>query len=392
MRALKHILYLLIGEVVGRAVAFLAIVYIARELGAEELGTWGYAVAINSFLILFYTLGLDIYALVESLKKERPFASIISDTFAIKSLLFSLLLIGVGFYALFDSYLAGLLGLLLIADYLQSLYPFWFYQARERFATITAIKVTKSLLYLLLILPLLYLLHSLYALALTYALSHLLLALYFAKEYLAHVRWDHIDPLRWRGILYASLLMGGAMLFTQIYNSIDRIMITHMLSLTHTGYYEAGYKLYALSIVLFGIVWNVYAPKIARSKSAYKNYLATNTILSLLLALGLYLFGDVIVRMLYGEAFAPTSALMPYFALNVFVVALSIAMVSPLSLLQKNREWSLIALFTALLNIALNYALIPVYGLAGAIVATLASELLAALWAGKYVRKWWNED
>ncbi|MRI83478.1 MAG: hypothetical protein C6I00_03575 [Nitratiruptor sp.] len=385
-KSLYQIAQLILGEGISRAISFGVIIYIAQQLGAQELGLWAYALALNSFLILLYNLGLDIYAMVEASKNPSQIPSLVTNVTAIKGISFLLL---ITFLPLFmDEFrLLLLLSLLLAGDFLHSFYPTWYYQVHEDFTTITKIKVSRSLFYLLSIIPLLWLWPSIEAVALAYLMAHLLLALFYSRAYLAHFRWEEMHIKGWKEMVSQGLFLAGALIFTQVYNITDKIMLTHLLDLTHTGWYEAGYKFVALSIVLFHLIWTVYAPKIPNTPSLYRHYGALILLLALIFAILFWGVGEKMVLWLYGREFERSAQSMGAFALMVLAYGLTATLIPPLTILRKHREWFWITFTTASLNIALNYFLISAWGLEGAIIATTVSEALAALLALKFVGK-----
>ncbi|MRJ02337.1 MAG: oligosaccharide flippase family protein [Epsilonproteobacteria bacterium] len=385
-KSLYQIAQLILGEGISRAISFGVIIYIAQKLGPQELGLWAYTLALNSFLILLYNLGLDIYAMVEATKNPSKIPFLVTNGTTIKG--FSLALLALSLPLLLkDTRLLTLLLLLLTSDFLQSLYPIWYYQVHDDFATITKIKISRSLFYLLSIIPLLWFWPSIEAVAFAYLVAHVVLVLFHARPYLAHFRWDQIAIGRWKEMVSQGLFLAGALIFTQVYNVTDKIMLTHLLDMTHTGWYEAGYKFVALSIVLFHLIWTVYAPKIPRTPSLYRPYGLLIALLALVVALLFWGVGEEVVLWLYGREFERSAQAMEEFALMVIAYGLTAIFISPLALLGKNREWFWITLTTASLNVILNYFLISIWGLEGAIIATTICELLAALSALGVVRK-----
>ncbi len=381
----KALSSLFIAEGIARALSFLIIIYAARSLGASELGYWSYALALNAFLIIATNLGLDVYAMVEATKDLARRAKLYSNTLAIKSIL---LLIALGILwsmrSFFGEKLFLLILLLLCADFLSSLTPVWYYQVAEEFRSISVVKLTQSISYAAFAFTLLWWHKSITMLAFAYLGAYLLSAVIFARDIFKELSLAHLQPRTWHRILKVSIYLGGALFLNQIYTNTDKIMIANMLGTTYNGYYEAGYKLYALVPVLFSIVWTVYAPKVAKDKSYFKRFSFVILSLALVSAAIFFLFKDLIILTLYGASFAETTKLMDLFALSVVALGLSYTATSPLALFEKSREWFWIAFFSFLLNITLNFLLIPTLQLRGALIATIAAECATAIF-GFYV-------
>ncbi|BCD62055.1 hypothetical protein NitYY0826_C0924 [Nitratiruptor sp. YY08-26] len=378
---------LFIAEALSRALSFFIIIYVSRVLGATELGYWSYALAINAFLIIATNLGLDVYAMVEATKDLRKRSSLYINTITIKALLaFGALGVLWSLHSYMELKVLLLITMLLCADLLSAITPVWYYQAAEKFRTISHIKITQAVSYFFLVLLLLWWFENIVTLAVAYIGANLLSAVIFGKNIFKELSFSSIKPHHWRKIIKVSIYLGGALFLNQIYTNTDKIMIAHMLGIKYNGYYEAGYKLYALVPVIFSTVWTVYAPKVTKSIDAMRSYKWSIVILSFFIAAVFYFGKDFIITLLYSEKFAPTISLMPLFALSIIVLAWSYVYTSLLTILEKSKEWFWIAFASATLNILLNFFLIPYFRLQGALYATIIAESVAAI-GGYYVYK-----
>ncbi|MRI59141.1 MAG: hypothetical protein C6H99_06525 [Epsilonproteobacteria bacterium] len=378
---LKSIGLLFLSEGFARAVSFIVIVIVAKTLGATELGYWSYALALNAFVLIAANMGLDIYALVELTKHPSKRSFLITNIFAVKTLLLILIALSFAiFHSLFERKVLQLLILLLLSDFFASLAPVWFFQSRNDFRTIALIKASQALLYAIFVALLFLIRIDIIFLALSYTLSNLAIALLYGKRVLLYFRPKKLLPFRWIEILKHSVYLGGALFMTQIYGNTDKVMIGSMLGKMEAGWYEAGYKLYALVLVAFSLIWVVYAPKLTKNiPSHLPSFLAMLSIPALIAATLFFLYPDTIVLTLYSQEFTPTIDILGLFGISCLVMIASYGFSSILSLRQKNRAWFWLTLLCALLNLALNAYLIPSHGLEGALWATIASEAIMGM-------------
>ena len=383
----KAFFALFLAEIAGRALSFGVIIYVAKVLGPQELGYWSYALAINAFLIIASSLGLETYAMVECAKELSKRPRVLSQVFALRLLLFSFVsLLLILFHSLFDSKVFTLLLLLLIGDYIASLTPRWFFQVEEDFKAIAKVKLIQATSYAMLIGILFFFKTTIYFLALAYLGSFLIAALLYFPRIFKEFDLSLITPREWARVVKVAFYLGGALFLNQIYTNTDKIMITKFLGIEYTGYYEAGYKLYALLAVVFGLVWTVYAPKVAKEKRVFRRYFWAILLLGIGGGAVFYLSREWLIPLLYSDHFSPTKELMAYFALSSVVLALSYALSSPLPLLDRSKAWFWITLFSASLNVGLNFVLLPILGVKGAIIATIICEGLVALLAWKEIK------
>ena len=380
----KAISSLIAVEFVGKILSFAIIVIVAKYLGAVELGYWSYTTAINAFLVIASSFGLDIYAMVVLSKDLHKIPYVFTNVFIIRGLLFSIIFICLLLFSyIIEPKVFYLLFMVFVGNFLVSLVPVWFFQVQEDFGTIAKLKFIYGASYFLIALFLLFSMRSIYALAIAYVVAGMIIVALFGGKVFNNFRLEEINTYVWMKILKMGVYLGSALFLNQIYINTDKIMITHMLDKASTGYYEAGYKIYFIITVALGAIWTVYAPKVAKERNFFKQYALITLIVGILYALGLLIFGSDIVFFVYNNSYIQTANIMQYFAISVAAITLSNIFSAPLPLFHKERQWFAISLVSMLLNVGFNFWLIGFYGIVGAIVATIVAELFTALGS------WW---
>ena len=108
--------------------------------------------------------------------------------------------------------------------------------------------------------------------------------------------------------------------------------------------------------------------------------------LSLLQSVFMTIFSDLFVGILYGEAYAPTSTIL---RIVVWFVTFSyLGSIRNIWVLAKNKQkylW-IINASGALLNVALNWAMIPFLGAVGASIASVLTQMFANFILGFILR------
>lgn len=185
-----------------------------------------------------------------------------------------------------------------------------------------------------------------------------------------------------------------------VIESSDRFLITWLLNEAATGVYAAGYDLAQQSLGLALVVVNTAAyPLVIRQlerhgKMAASTQLGRNGELIVTLALagaaGLIALAPALVEIVIGEAFrANAIVVMPWIAAAAAVAGIKAFHLDIAFHLTRESGWQVyIGVVTAIANVALNFLLIPRYGILGAAWATLAAFTLAALvsgWLGRRV-------
>ena len=170
-----------------------------------------------------------------------------------------------------------------------------------------------------------------------------------------------------------------------VFTQTDKIMLNFMCGDIETGYYACALACINISSFVFTAIIDSARPPIFEAKRK-SNQLFEKRLallfsiviwLSFLQSLGMTLFANFIISILYGKAYLP--------AVNVlriavwFVTFSNIGSVESIWIVSENKQKYLpwINLFGAILNILVNICLIPVWGASGAAVASVATQLFS---------------
>jgi O-antigen/teichoic acid export membrane protein len=180
------------------------------------------------------------------------------------------------------------------------------------------------------------------------------------------------------------LILSG--LVISIYMRIDQVMIKEMLDSDAVGQYSAAVRLsevwyfipMAIASSLFPAIINAKKQSEALYYERLQKLYDMMAWMAIAIALPMTFLSDWIIHLLYGEAYADAGkVLMIHIWAGVFVflgVASSKWFVT--ENLQKYSFYRTLA--GAVINIALNYILIPIYSIYGAAFATLISQAIAS--------------
>ncbi|HEX6178819.1 MAG TPA: flippase, partial [Thermoanaerobaculia bacterium] len=178
------------------------------------------------------------------------------------------------------------------------------------------------------------------------------------------------------------LIVSGLAIYVQA--RIDQVMLGEMLGDSEVGQYSVAMRLIEAVNFLPMIIYSSVAPTVTHAKAAgeeryherLRNIYRLMFIIFIVTALPIYLFSDIIVRLLYGDAYREAGVLLSLFAVRIFFTNFGVA--RSLFIVNENlfRHALMAAVSGSVVNVALNYWLIPPYRSAGAIVATILSFLV----------------
>lgn len=163
----------------------------------------------------------------------------------------------------------------------------------------------------------------------------------------------------------------------------DRVMITLMLGKEANGHYSAAVSCAALSQFVFAAIVDSMRPSILEAKKTgspnYGSHIARLysiiVYLALLQSIVLTIAAPLVIRIIYGAAYAPA---IPTLRIITWYTAFSyMGSVRNIWILAEQKQKMLwkINLSGALLNVIANYILIPLIGINGAAIASVAAQL-----------------
>ena len=207
--------------------------------------------------------------------------------------------------------------------------------------------------------------------------------------------WALFDKSLYTPELTQKLLIYGTPLaasffLDEIANLSDRYMLAWMVDEAEAGKYAVGYDLAGNTIMMIMNAINLAAyPMIVKlldtkGKEAALEYFNTYVILLLSISIpavvGLSLVGPGLASLLIGEEYQEAVVLvLPWVASAIFFMGLGAFYLHlPFQLGNKNMGIFKIGVYTALINLVLNFWLIPEMGMLGAAIATLLSFMLSS--------------
>ena len=170
-----------------------------------------------------------------------------------------------------------------------------------------------------------------------------------------------------------------------VFNSCDRLMITNLINVGESGIYAIGSKLgHASQLVYtaFAAGWQYFAFSTMKedgqveSNSMVFEYLG---VISYVITMFVCALSYEIFRLLFTEEYLKGYIVAPYLFLAPLLLMLFQVIANQFLVIKKTWPNMLILIAGALINVGLNYLLIPMIGIEGAAIATLAGYIAALL-------------
>lgn len=184
-------------------------------------------------------------------------------------------------------------------------------------------------------------------------------------------------------------------LMVTIYSEMDKIMLGQMLSEEAVGYYTAATKISSMWSFVVTALINSARPVIISSKSKSEDqYIKQNKRLyaaviwiGIAAGLGITLLAKPIIYILYGVEYMPSVSSLQISAWYTMFSMLGSARGIWVVCEDKAKYVKYYLGIGAVLNVILNYLLIPLYGPGGAAAATLVTQIFTAVFAPAIFRE-----
>lgn len=394
IKILNNISWLTVDKFLRLGIALVVGVWVARYLGPEQFGVLSYAIAFVGLFGAVASLGLQ-GVVVRDLVKNPQSSGVILGTGWRLQIFGALIAFGaivISYYFLgFDDgvtrVIVSVLGFALIFRS-SDIFRYWFESHLESKYVVwveNSVLIIGSCLRLLLIFLKAPIIAFVWILFFESLLIALVLAIVYSKKSKGFLTWSFSNT-RARELLHDSwpLMLSGVAIM--IYMRIDQVMLGQMLGNKSVGIYAAALRISEVWYLFPTMISASIFPALVMLKNSNKDiYLKRiqqflNLLVLFSVAIGIFttLFANQLVNILYGDRFdSAASVLVVHIWAGVFVflgVAGNNWYIA--ENMQKVRMYYIT--ISAIINILLNFYLIPAYGVVGAAIATLISQALSS--------------
>lgn len=185
--------------------------------------------------------------------------------------------------------------------------------------------------------------------------------------------WDYIKHALGYGLPLIPHIISGTLL-----TYLDRIFITNMVGISETGIYTVGYKIGMIIMVIassFNKAWSPWLfEKLNKGNKGIKKKIVKFTylyfIVIILLANVLAFTAPLFLRYFIGENFYTADKYIAWIAWGYAFNGMYYMVSGYIFYEEKTKYLAWVTLVSAIVNIALNYILISIFGAIGAAIAT----------------------
>ena len=377
-------------------------IYIARYLGPEQFGVLSYVLALSTFVLTLARLGMDAVLVRELVDEHENQNNLIGTAFwlMVAAAITCYLVVGAGVWSIEeDTHIKTYAWIVSSSSFFTSFLVIdYLYQAQLKVKYSAICKTVTLFIMSLIKLGLIFSNAELLWFVIASVMDHALLAVFLL---LALYKTHNISCLRFfhwgdaRSMLRSAWPMVLTAVAALIFVRIDQVMIRNMLGLRDVGIYSAAVKIYESWIILPYVITISLLPAIVRLKRGdERSYQRRLTQLFRLLIWGsvaaaifVFLISEPLIVIAFGEAYRESASVVNIVMWTAVFASIGSVSARYFNVERMEKKIALRTALAALLNVGLNFVLIPMYGVKGAAMATLACTFFAY-----YLMDWFDRD
>lgn len=361
----------------------------ARYLGPSDFGVINYAAAVVAFVTPIAKLGLTHVLVQEMVYSPESEGKILGSSLVMSMFSSVFCIIGIIAFSIATNpgdretiLVCALYSLLLISNALEVI-QFWF-QAKLISKYTSVVSVIAYLMISVYKVVLLLTKQGVYWFALSNAIDHFVIGVILIIIYRKKNGQKLSFSFAWVKRLFnqSKYFILSSMMIT-IFAQTDKIMLKFMIDETATGLYSAAIGCASMTSFVFAAIADSLRPTILEHKKVSSPLYETNlcrlysiTIyMALAQSVAMTLLAKPIILIMYGPDFI---ASVPVLQIGVWFTTFSyLGSARDIWLLAENKQRHLLVINCsgAILNVLLNFLLIPEMGIAGAAIASVATQV-----------------
>ena len=392
----KNVIIVLFSELVASLLGFVYFALAARYFGALNFGVFSLVIAVNSFLTIFINFGISTLVTRDVARNKYVMSKIIWSSLILK------FVFGLGAFVILALYLKLFFHdtdkfivfyLILISTIISSIRDI-FESVSKALEKLVYMSIGR-MIYIILLLAGLYvtiiLKLDLIKFSIIYILASSVILLFFLFAFREFMKIRDCFNINFNYLIYIlkeSWPFAITYAFTNIYIWTDSIMLSIFKNELDVGYYSVAYRMVlALSFItvafnasIYPVLSRYYTSKPKKSINIIiEKYFSIMSLLGIPIGVGTTLLANKIIGIVFGPEYYPAAI-----ALKILIWSLVFSYIScPFVKLFESINMQILVTkitgISALINIIINYLLIPRYSIIGASVATLITEAIVAI-------------
>ena len=392
--ALKNISSLFGAQIITSLLTPILLIYIARTLGGEIFGKYSFILSLTAIFLIISEFGIKSVAIRDVARDTSSVSRYLRNIIGLK-LLFSMVsvIILVLFVALLDMPPDTTIASYIFAGglFFQSMsYAFrWVFHALQIMEFEALQRVAERLLILVFSMLVLWRGFGLIALSLVFLITQIvifILSLFFVARKIT-IPSIKVDLSFFRYLVKTAVFFALCEVLWMIYFRIDIVMLAKIRGETEVGWYNAAYVIVnfvtlismLLMQAMFPVLSSLYEKGRDKLKETAESLFRYLIIIALAIAPILFVLSNKIINIIYGAGYSNSINALKVLIFVILFLFPGNLFAHILASSNRHKQLALANFIGVVINIVLNYILIPKYGYIGAGVATIITEVILCL-------------
>lgn len=397
----KNTFWLVMADGITRLLKLFLFIYIARILGANEYGKFAFALAFVGLFAIFFDLGISqivIREISRENRKEKEFPAILSLKLLLSVVTLFLILLG-SFFITSDSQIQKIIWVLAIFSVIEGISAiiFSFFQAKQKMEYQAFSKILEAMLVTAFGFFILFNFPSAQNLSYAYLFSAFLTLIFISLFF--HFKFFYLkfsfNLSIWKEYLSLAWPLALAGVFGTIYSQTDSVMMGYLGQISQVGWYNAAQKIIGVTVIPAALISTSFFPALnsafSQSKEKFQKifnyFFGVMIFLAFPIVVGGTVLAQKIIDFVYDPSYFPSILTFQILILMAGINMLSFPFGQILVVFNQQKKIFWITLSGAIVNVILNFILIPKYSLYGAAVATVITVFIVLFLFFQFTRK-----
>ncbi len=391
----KNYIYSVIYQILAILIPLVTVPYLTRIIGAEGLGTFSYTNAVAYYFVLLSMLGINNYGnrMIASCRDDKSALNRVFSELVIMQISFGLMVLGI--YAIYVVFLFILNRDIFVESSIWALYILsavidisWFYWGIEKFSITVIRNAIIKIITTICIFVFIKSQKDLLIYIIIMASSSLLASVILWSQLKGIVSLQKVGFKQAYSHIRGNIILFIPVIAVSIYTVMDKIMLGALCPMQELGYYDSIQKIMTLPTGIITALGTVMLPRISNLVAKGQKHLALSLItrsmqfsnfLSIALAFGLCSIAPCFTLVYFGNEFSNTSRIMELFSVTIiFISWANVIRTQYLIPVNKDNVYIISVIVGAIINVVVNWALIPRLMAIGAVIGTIFAETSVA--------------
>jgi len=387
----KNMSWLLVSQIIASVCGFIWTILMARYLGEDKYGIFGFATSFTGILVILVDLGISTHIVRHIATDYDSAPRYLGNAIPLK-VIFSVLCTVITLIALIIMNVDELVikvTLLFTLEMIIKSYVNLFNGTFQAFEKGKYQGIGNTILHLILLIFILIAIFTdlgLYGIAISYILANTIVFVYeyiMLNKHVAKPKYE-LDKEFCKNITLFSIPFAVTGLLYTIYYSIDIVMLTNMVGTYATGIYNATYKLISVLTLFFSVYTAVIFPVMSRFYKnneslfliSFEKSIKYLMLIIIPLAVATVFYSKDVMQLIYGHSYDGGSTVLSILIWTVCLLFISGACNTLLNASYKEVSVTKIYAIAAVFNVILNFIMIPHFSYDGAAITTVLSDIL----------------